>query len=243
MNFEFAQATHMGDRPVNQDYAAHNFGKGWALFVIADGLGGHEGGELASQGFCAALIENSVLHSGAILNDPEKGFRDLIQVSIQEMSERLLELGHEDARTTAAMVWLTTDYLLSAHIGDSRVYLIDNKHIVWKTHDHSVMQQLLDSQEITAEEIPNHPSQAMLLNTISCHEVANPEIHRYPPLQVGQLLLLCTDGFWQYMSEPELESLVNATTLQQALKEVVATCVLRSQPYSDNVTVQALRLK
>lgn len=243
MNFEFAQATHIGDRAINQDYAAHNFGKGWALFVTADGLGGHESGELASQGFCAALIENSNDYSEAIHQDPERGLRQLIDVSVAEMAEQLSEMGQSEARTTAAIVWLTTDYILTAHIGDSRVYLVDNQQILWKTRDHSLMQQMLDTQQITLEETIGHPSQSVLLRTISCYETPDPEIHRYAALKSGQVLLLCTDGFWQYIKDQELIALTTAKSLQDALKDDVANCVIRSQPYSDNTTVQALRLK
>lgn len=243
MNFEFTQATHVGDRAVNQDFAAHSFGKGWALFVVCDGLGGHESGELASQGFCGALVENSSEFSEEILKNPESGMRNLVVAATTELTERLLDLGHPDARTTAAIVWLTPEHTITTHIGDSRVYLVDNKEIKWQTNDHSLMQQLLDAKKLSPEETLSHPSQTVLLRTISCHEPPNPEIHVHTGLAKGQLLLLCSDGLWQYASPEDIESLVDAINLEEALKDLVVNCVIRSQPYSDNVTAQAIRLK
>jgi PPM family protein phosphatase len=243
MNIEFATATDIGNRSVNQDYCTQLVEPDRALFVVADGLGGHEAGEVAASEFCNQLIKLSGEYVGSIKDNPQIGMLQLIQATTSATRERLIELGHPDARTTCAIAWLNKQQIITGHIGDSRIYLANPQIILWKTHDHSVLQQLIDNGQVREEESFHHPSQTLLLRSVSCHELPQPDVQVFNALQGNEILLLCSDGFWQPIKTEEIMQLAKTTQLQKALDDLVQLCVSRSMPGSDNVTAQAVRIK
>ncbi len=241
LNLEYAQLTDIGNRRANQDYMLAHVDEDWAIFVVADGLGAHEGSELAAQYFCHALIELSQDKVDWIMRDALTGMRSLILDSAAIMGKRLVKEHHFDAQTTCAIAWFDQHQFCAAHIGDSRVYRIDKSGLIWRTIDDSLAQQLVDQGIITEDEMASHPAQTMLLRSISVDSILDPHIAVHAPLQSDEIILLCSDGFWETITVDKMTGLINATILEKSLQALVKHAIESASPNSDNVTAQVIR--
>ena len=184
---------------------AHVINESYALFVVADGLGGHHAGEKASRFFCQGLLKVADTYSKQMAQDPYNAFSVWIAAAIDEM-KRLFAFdksGH-DAHTTCAVLYLDEQQALTAHCGDSRIYRMNPQQILWRTRDHSIPQQLLNEGKITEQEMAQHPEQNQLTRTINILKAHEAEINLYPAIEKGETFVLCTDGFWEYVKPSEL---------------------------------------
>lgn len=241
MLIEYTSKTHIGDRNINEDFSTVVIEDDWALFAVADGLGGHEGGELASKLFCQALSDLIKPEIDNFKESAKIAMRLLITSAAEVMSKQLIETNHDGAQTTCAVALLTKENLITAHVGDSRIYLFNSKKMLWRTKDHSMVQLLVDQGEIADEMMGQHPNQNLLLRSVSTYTKVMPEIRVCPALKQGELLLLCSDGFWEHITNDEMRMLVDTADLDDELEKLVALAVKRGHPKSDNVTVQAVR--
>lgn len=242
MELEFYQLTSSGDRPINQDYMAHIIADDYALFVVADGLGGYSDGEKASRFFCHGLLKMADSYSKQMLQNPVATFAAWIDAAIDEMN--LMFAGDESgtkAYTTCVCLYIDNNRVLAAHCGDSRIYRMNPAQILWRTEDHSIPQQLLSAGKITEEDMGLHPEQNQLTRSINVLKKHQPDIREYPAMQKGETFLLCTDGFWEYVKRSELVKLAQASSGKVALGKLAQLSVLRAQGRSDNVTVQWVR--
>lgn len=238
----FAELTNIGHRANNQDYACHLIDKQGVLLVVADGLGGHQGGELASRLFCEAFKYLASLELYSLRLHPEVTLQALIEAASSKMSKALIE-EHEgiDAHTTCAIAWLSLPdkILTTAHIGDSRIYRFDRSQVSWRSHDHSFVQFLVDTCEISEADMGSHPGQGALTRSISVNQPAKPTIEKHKqPLADGEALLLCTDGLWEMINNDEIVKLAVSYNPEKSLRNLVQTAIQRAAPKSDNVTAQ-----
>jgi len=207
--------TSPGSRPVNEDCIGHTrvglFGR---CFCLADGLGGHDGGELASK-----VALDSFLRS--VRSSP-----DDLGICFDKAQEAVLDLQKTsggDMKTTFTAVKIIGNKLSFAHIGDSRIYVIRGSSLLRRTKDHSVPQMLVSLGEITYEEIRHHPDRSRLLSVIG-EEWTKP---RYSidevdmPLEDGDRILMCSDGFWEYLpDEIIIDSAVSADNPHSWLRKL-----------------------
>lgn len=234
------ETTHIGARDSNQDYYTHVCDSDWACFIVADGLGGHEGGDIASKFFCEAVIALAPEYSEDILQSPVAGLEALLHEAHEDFIERLqAEHGAMDAQTTLAMAWLDEQHLISAHVGDSRIYRINSSQVTWRTPDHTVVQKYFEEGKINKDEMNDHPLQNRLLRSINRHEPIEADIFVHPPLQTHETLLLCTDGFWTHLSEEAMVELVHSNSIKTKLPPLIQQ--IASEPDSDNITVQIVQ--
>ncbi len=243
-NVNFSEKTNIGGRENNQDYCAHLLTEQGDLLVVADGLGGHEGGELASLYFCESLISLVSDNIDNLSRSPEETLLKMINDAVAIM-RGTIQQSHPnvDAHTTCTIVWIdkTTGKLTTAHIGDSRIYIFDKKTIHWRSRDHSVVQMLVDLGEISEEEMGHHPEQGQLTRSISMNGDIKPTIKSHLPFAKTQTVLLCSDGFWEQISNKEIMSIAKARSLNKKLGELVETAVKRGGKHGDNVTAQVWR--
>ncbi|GGH44541.1 PP2C family protein-serine/threonine phosphatase [Microbacterium album] len=200
-----AAISHTGKvRSNNQDsgYAGSN------LFVVADGMGGHAGGDVASSVAVSALQEldrtyGSPEEAEAILRDTIASTAgDLIQLVARR--PELAGLG-----TTVSAIAMVDDYAVIAHIGDSRIYLWRDDALTQITTDHTFVQRLVDSGRITPEEARFHPRRSVLMRVLGDMD-PDPEIDTFiMPTRPGDRWLLCSDG---------LSGVVDEAHIQKALK-------------------------
>ena len=191
-----------GGRTDNEDYVnARELGDR-CCFVAADGLGGHQKGEVA----CRAAAEQILSEFAAVKEVSAKSIRQCMEAGQQALMELKRELGHRDGmKTTMAVLMMDRKKAVWAHVGDTRIYVFRKGKLLARTKDHSVPQMLVEAGELTEDQIRGHYARNQLLQVMGVpwdgpqYTVAEPL-----PLKKGQAYLLCTDGFWELVEEEEM---------------------------------------
>lgn len=241
INVSFWEVSDIGKRANNQDALGHWVSPNASCFVVADGLGGHQHGEVASNVLCEALIQEAPAFAGDILDKSVQGLQRYIRKSYESMQQRILdEHGNIDTHTTFALAWFDEKQLLTAHVGDSRIYCVKQDAVLWRTPDHSAVQELFEQGEVSDDEMGRHHLQNQLLRTVNTRQFPQYDIVNYPPLAIDETLILCTDGFWGTTSLAAMAKLANSPSIADALEQRVQELVLN--PFSDNVTAQVVKL-
>jgi PPM family protein phosphatase len=189
VGLRFAVRSDVGlQRSGNEDSAY----AGARLLAVADGLGGHAGGELASAAAINALKEFDA-------DTPAAGLRNALEDAVRHANTAVHDLAESDpalrgmGTTLTAMLWSGSQLAL-VQIGDSRAYLLRDGELVQITHDQTVVQALVDAGRITAEEALSHPQRSMVLQALDGGTVA-PDL-RLLEAQLGDRYLLCSDGLY-----------------------------------------------
>ncbi|WP_404452546.1 Stp1/IreP family PP2C-type Ser/Thr phosphatase [Virgibacillus necropolis] len=177
------------------------------LSVIADGMGGHQAGDVASQ-MATAIIEEKWLESSEI-NKPEEAETWLktviLQVNKEIYAKSISQKECKGMGTTVVMSICTSDFITVAHIGDSRCYMINEDGFSQITEDHSLVNELVRSGQITHEDAEHHPRKNVLLKALGTEEIIYPDI-RTISWEAGNMILLCSDGLSNKISDLELQS-------------------------------------
>lgn len=241
INVSFFEASHIGKRNYNQDYFAHIITETAACFVVADGLGGHQHGEIASKMLCEALIAEVPNNAAAIYRDKLQGMELFLQKSYEKMKQGIIALhGHMDTHTTFALAWIDDSQLITAHVGDSRIYRVNEKSVLWRTPDHTQVQTLFERGKVAEDEMGKHHLQNQLSRTVNLIEQPDIDIFIHPPLTASETLILCTDGFWTDTPIEEMIRLANAKDTSKVFEERILQ--LEQHPFADNITIQVIKL-
>jgi serine/threonine protein phosphatase PrpC len=227
-----AAVSHVGKiRSNNQDsgYAGRH------LFIVADGMGGHAGGDVASAIATKRLAEADEDYPAA--SDAEEALRSAMIAANSLLAETVFE--HSELTgmgTTVSGILRVGDQVALAHIGDSRVYRFRDGDLEQVTADHTFVQRLVDSGRITAEEAAVHPRRSVLMRVLGDVDAA-PEIDtRILDTQPGDRWLLCSDGLSSYVSEERLATILTTVrSPQSAADRMVKESLDHGAP--DNVTV------
>jgi protein phosphatase len=245
MNFEVFRITSPGDRDVNQDAMLHLVRDDYAICVVADGLGGHAAGEKASHYFCDGMLKYANVY-GKITAEikPEEVLSGWISAAIDEMRELF---GDDDlgsrAHTTCAVLYVDDRLVISGHCGDSRIYRLTPAQIVWRTKDHSLPQEMLDQGLINEEQMILHPEQNQLTRSINIRKKHRVEVTVLPTISPDDTFILCSDGFWEYVTKEEILQLADLSTNQADLEKIARLATARAKGHGDNLTVLLLRSK
>ena len=205
---DFHIITNKGERDHNEDYVGMKEANGKYCFLLADGLGGHGNGEDASK----CVVENGLSFFEEHVN--EEDWQGEIFPYCQDKLMELQKQEHNTAgmKTTLVLLRVEGNEAQYVHVGDSRGYYFKDGEVVSRTRDHSVPQMLMLSGEITEEEIRHHPDRNKLLRVMGI-EWEDPQQEAGPvrDLREGQRhgFLLCTDGFWDWITEPEMAECLN----------------------------------
>ena len=229
--------TSIGGRDVNEDTCTIlNKMKNDYCFIVADGLGGHGGGAQASQ---TAVTSISTSYLNDNLQQPD-GFNIWFQKANQEVV-RLQSLSCE-MKTTLVTLNIKDDFAMWAHVGDSRLYHFVENKIKEQTFDHSVSQMAVLRGEIKQEEIREHVDRNRLLRALGRNDEIKIEVSEKTNL-IGEkhAFLLCTDGFWEYVYEKEMEeALVSSTSAENWINIMKEYVKKRSKEGNDNNTAVAV---
>jgi len=206
------------------------------IFIVADGLGGCAGGEVASriavERLPSLLDTEQSLHFQDASDSVEKAINKLNGI-VREAGREHLELSGMGSTLVLAMI--RDKRMLIAHVGDSRVYLLRDGQLTRLTRDHSVIQDMLDDGLITPEEAAVHPSRAIVTQCIGTPGVVNPGI-RYLYFQSGDRLLLCSDGLSNMLSDQDIAAILSQqTSLDTISRDLVHAA--NDTGGEDNVTV------
>jgi PPM family protein phosphatase len=204
------------------------------LLVVADGMGGHQAGEVASA-LAAQTVSDEYFHT------PDSTITSSLEKSFRVANERIYLKSTSDAAfhgmgTTCTAMVIAGEEIFYAHAGDSRAYHISNGAIRQVTQDHTYVQELVNAGEISQAEAAVHPKRNILTNAMGTKPVLRVDAGRHPDrLGDGDVVLLCSDGLYDYLSDEELLSMLDNRTLAQAAKEMVDTAKQRGG--HDNITV------
>lgn len=212
----------------------------FGIYLIADGMGGHQSGELASNLAAQAISQylmDRVYH--AYLFERESLSKSDLQAWVKEAvaeAQTLILRRVPGGGTTLTLVMAVGDDLFSAHVGDSRLYLlgVDGK-MTLKTRDHSLVKRLVDLGEISESEAGFHPHRNVLYRALGQADPFEPDIETFT-LQPGERLLICTDGLWGVITDQEIAEVINHTEdLDQMADELVQAADHAGGP--DNISV------
>jgi len=192
--------THQGNREHNEDSATCIESNGNYCFVVADGLGGHGKGEVASQKIIEVFTRE--------FNKNPNSSQSFLENTFSKAQSEILVMQQEqhakyEMKTTTVCLSIVKNVCQWGHIGDSRLYMFHNNKVKIRTLDHSVPQMLVLSGEIKEKHISGHPDRNRLLRVIGVEwDSPRYELSEKLSLSDCQAFILCTDGFWEYI-EPK----------------------------------------
>jgi len=217
----------------------------FGLFIVADGMGGHQLGEKASALAIRVVTAQVLQKIYAPLLNIEDDTSDRVTIAealihaVQSANEKILKYVNGSGTTTTAMIVMGNLAHL-VHVGDSRAYLITPKEIEQLTRDHSLAQRLIELGQLTQEEAKDHPQRNVLYRAIGqMSEIEVDTLTRR--LQPGVQVLLCSDGLWGWVSDEEIFELVNSTSHpQEACEKLVA--LANTNGSQDNITAVIFKM-
>lgn len=224
-------ATHTGMvRELNEDSYISRDDVG--LWAVADGMGGHEAGDLASQTVTRRLesvsgdggIEGMLAQTRQALDDANS---ELLGMEDQFESDRI-------PGSTVAVLLINGGQGAVAWAGDSRIYRCRDGKAEQITHDHSHVQELIDQNLIDVEQASSHPMANVITRAVGIERPFELETHRFDA-RPGDRYLLCSDGLSRLVSLREMRELLEAGTLEEAVQSLLHTALVRGAP--DNVTI------
>ena len=222
-------------REVNEDYYGSFTGNFGELLIVCDGMGGHKGGETASR-LAVESVKNHFENLGFEF-DPSAEIRK----ALAEANRLIINTAQQDPSlsdmgSTIVLVLFKNSTAHCAHLGDSRIYLIKDGKIRQLTKDHSLVQQMIDSNMITEVDAKVHPKKNVITKALGINAEIEPDILEPFELKENDKLILCTDGLTSYVTEQEIFELAENNTSQQASQKLVE--LANNRGGSDNITVQ-----
>jgi len=239
--FETATLSEPGGRLVNEDFLGHRMAKNSGCWALADGLGGHRGGEIASrlavEATLASFEENPSITEDALHTHLLRANRAVLERQTSEA-----ELTH--MRTTMVVLLASPEAAVWAHAGDSRLYWFRDGKVQEQTLDDSVPQRLVAAGEISADQIRFHEDRSRLLNSVGAREEVV-AAHRTMPSapQKADAFLLASDGFWECVTEPEMEADFSSTaSSEEWIRKMEQRVKERAPAEHDNYSAIAVRV-
>jgi serine/threonine protein phosphatase PrpC len=207
------------------------------LLAVADGMGGHAGGEVASSIALLVLARRSTIFLDQEIDQDSAD--DLFNSSIEDIDEALKEASDEDPDlaglgTTLTSLFLRNNQLALMHVGDSRLYRIQGTKIEQLSIDHTVMQELLTAGTITEEDIAEHPQRSMLTQALMGTCSLSIALHLFD-VKESDRFILCSDGLSGVLDDQKIFSLVQSLAPEEAVAVLVDAAYVQGAP--DNVTV------
>ena len=244
---EVASLTDVGcERDNNEDSYAYwesendrEFERLGRLVIVADGMGGVEGGQFASR-IAVESVEK------AYASSPENNPQQRLLAAFQFAHAQVQEKAHQSPElrgmgTTLTAFALIGDYLYYAHVGDSRLYLLRAGKLQALTRDHSLVARLVENGVVSARDAESHPQKHVLTAAVGVSDEIQPD---YPPeplhMQASNVLMACSDGLWGQLSEEEMAEILTSKAPAEACHALVELAKDRGGP--DNITVQIARV-
>jgi len=209
------------------------------LAVIADGMGGYEGGQEASR-----LAVETVRHvyDAEFDGSPQQ----TLMLALEAAHHNIQRYGDEHVMfrgmgTTCTAISIVGRELCFAHVGDSRLYLVRTATISRLTRDHSYVGRLVESGIVRSEDAESHPQRHILTAALGSGKDVVPDKPEQPiTLEEGDSLLLCTDGLWSLVGEADIAGVIRSNAPAESCRALVRMALERGGP--DNITVIVLRI-
>jgi protein phosphatase len=229
-------------RQHNEDYAGHarNEDIDGDLFCVADGMGGHGSGDLASR-----TVIDSLLHEfSALTNNREDSFEKLTHHLFSSAQHALHTAKqtnniHSIIGTTLSALMIVRDAVICANIGDTRIYCFDGQHLIQKTHDHTIVSDMVSKHQITPEQARVHPQKNVLTHAITGDGAPVGVYIQIEPLNNDRIYLICSDGLYNMVDDNFICTVLKQSSIFQArdflLKQAYANGA------TDNITFQIIK--
>jgi serine/threonine protein phosphatase PrpC len=225
--------SHRGGRATNEDSITLMENQGSVVAIVADGLGGEGGGDIASQS-AVKTISGELAGGEATVGQ--------IASAISRANDEIIKLQKAGGRmkTTIALLYLSAPQTVAVHIGDTRIYHFRSNRIIYQSTDHTVSQMAVNAGEISANDIRNHIDRNKLTNALGARVTALMDITGLHA-KGGDAFLLCSDGFWECILEAEMcEDLSTSNNADEWLHKMRGRVDSRMTPTSDNHSAIAI---
>lgn len=213
-------------RTLNEDYYGYLQEKDYSIYVVADGMGGHNAGEVASK----IAVEETI-----------KNFKKTksITEAIRKANEKIYLLSVEDKNlsgmgTTITVAVIENNNIEIGHVGDSSCFVVDGNNIIKITRDHSLVQELIEIGSITEEQAKTHPNRNIITRALGTSDSIDIDVYKLD-LAGKEKFILCTDGLSNYVEQDEMLSIVNKESCEKACLDMVE--LAKSRGGRDNITV------
>ena len=241
MRFSIFQESRKGGRKSNQDRTSYAYTRDALLMVVADGMGGHLHGEVASQIAVQLLTEAFQREAKPMLPDPAA----FLQKSILDAHFALGDYAKarnliESPRTTCVACIVQDSMAYWAHAGDSRLYHVRDGRIQAQTRDHSRVQMLVDQGRVREEAVAAHPDRNKIFNCVGASARPQVELSKPAPLREDDTLLLCSDGLWGPLTGKLITATLMKIDLMKAVPALLDLAELRAGADCDNLSIVAM---
>lgn len=229
MHYSLAQQSHQGGRDYNEDRTAIYEREDCVLLVVADGLGGHEGGEIASQAFVDAMGDSFRKATPAQLAKADSFLTLSINYAHHTIHRRAVSQGYnvESPKTTCVVCLIYKGVAHWAHSGDSRLYLIRKRQIREATEDHVSIK-------------PGREHNSPINRCVGGLESPRPEVSKPHKMKDGDILFLASDGAWASFKPTDLDDYVDPQHPSLGLDSLLQTLENRNKAPSDNLSIVIL---
>ncbi|MHB8064106.1 MAG: PP2C family protein-serine/threonine phosphatase [Ruminiclostridium sp.] len=227
--------TNQGGRGNNEDYSCYDYSMDFGVWTLADGLGGHNSGEAASR-LAATMIVNDM----KVLREvSDNSLLEIINKANKLILSEQKNAAYNGMRTTVVSAFVQDNNFHYFNVGDSRMYYFKNGCLYRQTKDHSVSQVAVALGEISLADIRFHDDRNKLLKVLGdTEDLGILKIEDKIPMESGDAFLLCSDGFWEYVFETEMEiDLLKAQSPRQWIEFMVKRLLLRVTGNNDNFSV------
>ena len=235
---EVACKTDIGRvRKINQDYMLFKrISDDFLYTIVCDGMGGTKGGEVASK---EATLKISNFLDEKLTSSINDDIINILESSIKFANSYIYDMSINNSEltgmgTTVVASIIKDNILYIAHVGDSRAYLCNKSKILQITVDHSVVQEMVDSGEITKEEARTHPRKNIITRALGIDPEVNIDSTQLE-IYKNDVIMLCTDGLTNYLNQDNIQNIILNNSLENAVNEFVETA--NSLGGSDNITV------
>lgn len=230
-------------RETNQDYYYISTNLEYPLFIIADGMGGHKAGEVASK-MAVEIISSSLESDIKNLDLEDEYIVNSIKNSIWRANEEIYKKSQEREEcsgmgTTVTLAWDVNGKIYIGHVGDSRAYLLRSNELYQITEDHSLVEELIRNGSISREEARHHPQKNVITRAVGTSKEIHVDIIVKEKLK-GDILLLCTDGLTNMLNDEEIKELL---LVNDDIQKACEYLVDRSNDKGgfDNISVVAIK--
>lgn len=234
MKYSYAAVTDIGRREVNEDALEVRAGRYGLACALGDGLGGQESGDVAAQTATADAI-------GKLSKWYPVGKRTL--TACVEDANRLIRAQQEEQHcrmmTTLALLRTNGAHVHLAYVGDTRIYWFRGGEIIYQSKDHSIPQMMVTCGQITYEQIRGHESRNLLTRAIGYKDDVKAEYFS-GRIRRGDRLLICTDGFWEWVLEDDMVSSAQGKSARAWLDAMCEMIAQRYDEEADNYTAIAI---
>jgi len=243
MQYVIGKTSRLGNRAMNQDRIAALERDNTVLLVLGDGLGGRTGGEIAAQ-----VLVDTVAQEFQHVKLPIEKPKEFMTSSLHRAHFAVIDTGKRhkpplNPGTTAVLCLVQNGQAWWAHVGDSRLYLFRGSVPIYRTKDHSYVENLYQKGEISHDKRATHPLRNYMTRCIGLSDgVPEVTVSNAVDLQAGDILMLCSDGLWEPIEEMEMGMKIMEGRLGDAMDLLAKEAEQKTSPSSDNTSGVAIQL-